>query len=492
MATLLDFPAELLDAIFEPLSFRDLATLVLVSKRLHEFVTPQLYSCIDLTVYCGQPRPIIHLTRSVLNNPKLANHIKSVRLLDGDWNIRGLHQGYGYFDPPKVSPPRPTDEDGMPQFVQFVQETDLSYASLWVEKLRTADLNAFVALLLSRLPGLKTFRIGYTAILPYIETPRRTQPKIPGENQFLGKLFQSAAFKTSTQPSAESSFPGPSHFHQLEEISFPGPISSDPGRNPDFSNPCDLAALLCLPSIRSIRGWCCNPDSLPFAWPIEPHPVHLTSLALSYIHVDFLAQILERTPALRTLRWTWKWIPATHPLNNDTIDLERFVEAVQPIRDVLENLTLGFENDEQYGALEPYRTRILGNLHGLEGFSNIKQFQAPLGFLLPDSDYRFADPNRRLEDGLPRNVEVVTFTDNYTSDMYAYDEWEELDLVHAWLVETASTRTPRLKEVVYRLDENKEELDEKRGCEDIKRAFEGTNVRYKIVKVSDEKPWEDA
>jgi len=41
--------------------------------------------------------------------------------------------------------------------------------------------------------------------------------------------------------------------------------------------------------------------------------------------------------------------------------------------------------------------------------------------------------------------------------------------------------------VCYYLDRNDSEFEEK-SCEPIKRIFEGTNVRYRIIKVRDEKP----
>ncbi|KAL1597284.1 hypothetical protein SLS60_008868 [Paraconiothyrium brasiliense] len=497
MGAFLNCPTELIDTILEQVSFRDLTALSLASKKLHDFATPQLYSYIDLSIHRRNARPIIHLTRSIFNNIELAKYVKSVRLRDGDEEIQKLYRGYYYDNSvPEVSSSRPTDEDGkyspatksicrMPEFTKFIKNTGLSYADLWIDKLRIADLNAFIALLLSRLPDLKSFRIGYAAIVPYVErSGKRNRPNIAGENQFLGKLFQSAVFNTSGHEH------GLSQFQKLEEISFPGPISVDPGRNPDFCNPSDMVALLSLPSIRRIRGWCWNPSSLP--WPTDlPAPAHLTSLTLTYIHVDFLAQILARTRALKTLCWNWKWIQDTHPLNTDTIDLNRFVEAVQPIRDTLEDLTIGFEFDDMsWGGIEPGMMKSLGTLHGLEGFTNIKRFQAPLGVLLPDWEwYAGADPTRRLEDSLPRNVEVVTVTDVFISDYYAYDEYEELDFVRAWLLETASTRTPRLKEVCYYLDRNDSEFEE-RGYEPIKQIFEGTNVRYRIIKARDEKPWE--
>jgi hypothetical protein len=46
--------------------------------------------------------------------------------------------------------------------------TPLRYSQIdiWTKKLRAGDLNAFVALFLSRLPNLKSFRVENLAVLP--------------------------------------------------------------------------------------------------------------------------------------------------------------------------------------------------------------------------------------------------------------------------------------------------------------------------------------
>lgn len=133
--------------------------------------------------------------------------------------------------------------------------------------------------------------------------------------------------------------------------------------------------------------------------------------------------------------------------------------------------------------------KALGTLHDLEGFANIKRFQAPLGVLLPDWHCIVeADPNRRLEESLPRSVEVVTLTDAFISDCYEYDE-SELDFIRAWLLETALTRRPQLKEVCYYVDRNTYEFELK-NYKPIKQIFEGTNMIYRITKARDEKLWE--
>jgi hypothetical protein len=84
MASLPDCPTELIDSIFQHVSFRDLLALSLVSKRLHECATPLCYSQIDLTIHRDNPRPTIYLCRSIFNKPELVAHVGFVRLRNGE------------------------------------------------------------------------------------------------------------------------------------------------------------------------------------------------------------------------------------------------------------------------------------------------------------------------------------------------------------------------------------------------------------------------
>jgi hypothetical protein len=286
---------------------------------------------------------------------------------------------------------------------------------------------------------------------------------------------------------------GLSRFEHLEEISYPGPLETDPGQNPDFANPQDLMALLSLPSIRSISGWSLNPSTLPFTWPSgPPDPAYLTTLSLKYVHVSFLAQILKRTHALKSLSWEWMHIPdVEHGLENTTtVELDKFVEALTPVQDTLEDLTISYTNCRPWNNYEERRLRAQGSLNGLERFASIKRFKSPLSLLLPDWECD-ENPKRRLEDSLPRHVNFVTVTDAQTTDTYAYDEESELEMLRAWLWETASTRTPHFKELcVYLESGNPAWYYEKFHvfCQEC----EGTNVKCRIIREEDEKKsWDD-
>jgi hypothetical protein len=166
MASFLDCPTELIDSILEQVSLSDLLAVSLASKKLRGSATLLLYSHIDFRIYRDNIRALLHLSRSIFNKPELGTYIKSVRLRDGEPKIQDLHmESWRHQDKtPKASPSQPTDEDGMPLFVAFVAKSGLPYANLWIEKLRAGDLNATVALLLSKLPNLAHLRVGYDTL----------------------------------------------------------------------------------------------------------------------------------------------------------------------------------------------------------------------------------------------------------------------------------------------------------------------------------------
>jgi hypothetical protein len=462
---------ELIDSILQHVSLRDLLAASLVSKRLHECVTRLLYSQIDITIHRDNPRPIIHLCRSIFNKPELADRVDSVRLRDSE-----QVSGWKHFrrdKTPEASPPRPTDNDGMSQFVPFISQSGLAYADTWIEKLRSGDLNAFVALFLSRLPKIKSFRVGNMVVLPDSEKKQqgRDAPTKARdmENQFLGKIFQSAVF----DPLNHSI----SRFQYLEHISYPWLLEPWPGKNPDFCKPKDMMALLSLPSVRSISGWCLNPESLPFSWPTGPLELaYLTSLSLIHIYLDFLGQILTRTRALKKLRWVWRHTPDLDPLNTDTMDLDRFTGVLLAVQNTLEDLVISTDAGPTWDDPDFQDLEHCGSLKGLRNMIKIKRFKAPFGWLLPKPDY-YSDPNPgRLEESIPPNVDVVTIGEDYTGFGESFagreNDWPR---IRSWLLETAWKTTPHLKEVCVSDTARFNKLDK------VEEIFEGTDVRHNII-----------
>lgn len=502
MASLLGCPVELIDGILGHTSSNDLVAVSLASKELHRLATPLLYSQINLSVHRNNPRPIIHLCRTIFNKPELAKHVTSVRLRDAEPEIQNLYVDSQDYQAkiPKASPPQPTDEDGMPQFIPFIKRSRVTYDRIWIEKLRAGDLNAFVALLLSKLPKLVSFRVGYAVILPYMETADENVPPkfMMGENQFLGKVFQSAALDERDH--------GLSRLRRLEEISFPGPMDY-PGWNPDFCSVWDMVALMSLPSIRSISCWCVNytagrpiPISLQqtVAWQSgPPNALHLTSLSLSYVRPGLLTQILKRTPALKSLSWEYKHLPGFVPQRNmlDIVDLDDLVEDLELVQDTLEDLTLSMAlhsdptNWAQWMEYGSY-IQIYGSLNGLRDFVNIKSFKVPFQLVLGDWDGDEEGEARLLEESMPPNVKVVTLTDARTSVLYKHSASKEMSRLRSWVSETASLKTPHLEEVCLYLVEGSKQREDEYGSQ-LGPTFSGTHIKHRVIKAEDERPWEE-
>ncbi|KAJ4297797.1 hypothetical protein N0V90_005692 [Kalmusia sp. IMI 367209] len=277
--------------------------------------------------------------------------------------------------PPEASPPRPNDEDGMSKFVPFISRSGLAYADIWTEKLRSGNLNAFVALFLSRLPRIKSFRVGNMVVLPDHEKKQqgRDAPTEARdmENQFLGKVFQSAVFDSSNH------------------------------------------------------------------------------------------------------------------------GISRLTGALLVVQNTLEDLVISIDAGPTWDDPDFQDIDICGSLNGLRNMVNIKRFKVPFALLLSDV-YNPSDSYiGRLEDSIPPNVEVVTFSDDYTGFNQGFGsrlhEWPK---IASWLLETAWKTTPCLKEVCMFLKpySPRGPSHELHKLEEI---FEGTDVLYNIKHESkDSQRWD--
>ena len=137
--------------------------------------------------------------------------------------------------------------------------------------------------------------------------------------------------------------------------------------------------------MRSLLGWCLNPSSFAFTWPSGPPNIsQLTSLSQSFVNVEFLVQILERTPNLKKQNWEWKHIPDIDSLNTDMIDLGRFVETMKSCQNTLEDLTMNCFNTQGFHDMQHRYIDVQGSLNGVDSFANIKRIKAPFTLLLPD------------------------------------------------------------------------------------------------------------
>ena len=166
--TLLDCPVDILQAVFQSCSPRDLYAVCLVCKASSELAEPLLYSQIHWTWLSSQTPQITLLLRSILLKPQLAVHIQSL-VLDGDT----FHSTENAGRPPKIS----VGGTELDESIAFVKKVNVPYGGLWIQEPRTGKMDAFVAVLLSQLSSLKCLRMS---------------PNFAKNSQIVGIMLRSA------------------------------------------------------------------------------------------------------------------------------------------------------------------------------------------------------------------------------------------------------------------------------------------------------------
>ncbi len=165
--TLLECNGDVLRLILESLAPADLRSVCLVHRCLRSLAEPLLYCTVELA-FTGkqghiQPQSITAFVRTLLSRPELAAHIRTLSCRDGTSQPRCMWLGKA----PKLS----VSDMDLRVAVSFVEGTRLSYRDRWIEELHRGTLDAFVALLLSRLPRLRRL---------YLEAPFSMEIQLTG------------------------------------------------------------------------------------------------------------------------------------------------------------------------------------------------------------------------------------------------------------------------------------------------------------------------
>jgi hypothetical protein len=352
MPSLLDFPQEIFDEIIDQIPLQQLSPLLLVSRRLRCAVEPWFYSRIELAwVVAGTPPPIRLLLMTILSRPQLGNYVRCLVLKElkkRPWNRKRL---------PKL----PADGPGSAEAIAAIESIDVPYREFWVQELRSGTMEAYIALLLSRLPELKEFSIDSNFVKG---------------DQLAGLMLRSALGEA-----VHTDLP---KFQHVQEVTWSSSMDLD---TKDCSaNTEDGLALFYLPNVRKIAARIENPAS--FAWPAGvPNPSNLTSLELKVAREPLLREILAVTRGLKSLRWQWfyQYSHGSHdPYHaSPVIDLDQFLLAISQVRETLTELVISGGTD--FGDctnLNPPGLRIDGSLRGLDQFHQLSSFEAPLPVLL--------------------------------------------------------------------------------------------------------------
>ncbi|KAK1994044.1 hypothetical protein LX36DRAFT_660930 [Colletotrichum falcatum] len=391
MASLADFPAEILGQIFRGLPQTDLASLCKANSTLRQAAVPLLYESIRFVWTEKNVPPIIRFLRTILTYPDLALHVRHLELLGSTF-----HQKHE----PRISTPKiPVDSDSIGPLIGAIESLRLPYESSWVDELRAGTMDAFTALLVARVPKLRRLRV---------------EGNFSQDARFSGNLLRSALCDHDG-----TGLPGFKHLHTVVSK---GSLSRE--RTFDFPNTENVLPLFYLAGLRHLEVVIDTPRSGgPIQWPAGP-PIlsNLTSLELWMLRETSLEQVLRATPCLKSLTWHWLY-SAVHWERPwaQTINLEMVASALGCVRDTLETLKIFGKLYMGYNSIEYDPMEMRGNLLSLSTFQ-LKTLQMPWPFFVGFS----IDYGLQFRHVVPTSVEHLILSESF--EEIDESEWEEEEM----------------------------------------------------------------
>ncbi|KAK2882544.1 hypothetical protein FQN49_000229 [Arthroderma sp. PD_2] len=420
VSPLLNSSVDVVRLILAYLSRSDLCALCLTNPALRELAEPILYTNIQLTWRKSQTPPIIPLLQRILHNPKLANCVRTI-VLDGD-DIQHKHGFYDFHSYKPESPKIAVSETDLNGLVDCIARTDVPYSDLWIQELHAGTVDAFAALLLSRLPGLRRLQLG---------------ENFTRKSRFIGMMLRSAL----CEERKDNHLP---LFKYLQDVAFAYfEIGARMREYTDIRNTTDILTLFYLPSVKHITAMIDNPAT--FTWPTAqpPNASSLESLDLTLIREGNLGQLLSATSRLKKLRWEWYYREDLKDLVTTTIDHDQIAADLFHVRETLTDLSIRGEVCPWIGDTRAPIMEVRGNFQAVRDLDKLRTLCVPLPILLGFSP---SDSDKRLEDVLPKNIEYLTINDDFY-DREDY-EWMDLHLMEAlesWWLGDRRKSTPHLK-----------------------------------------------
>jgi len=422
--------------VLEQLNQGDLATVCRVGKYVRSIAEPCLYTHIELEQE-GVGRSIAPLISTFLRRPKLAEHTRSLSI--------GAHNGCGPTwanrelpsETPTIGDVCKTRTD---EFVACVNAMHVDFEHLWIQNLTKGALDAFISLLVSRLPNLQWLDL-------YDGAAKQTV--------VLGKMFSSAL--CSPRGHENSSFP---KFHQLRDVYLQPGLPTGPD---DYGNTADILSLLYLPALRTLAAKLDNP--LFFRWPCDTMPEchNLTSLDLDGVREGMLGRLLSRTKNLRTLHWEWTYDPNVYELDPTMggnlaiqlshhsapiINLGQIVTDLSNVQTTLKSLSVTAECEWRWDGVYPW-LGVQGSLKLLATFECLTELQIPLVFLVGF----FRNSQRQLGQYIPKSVELLILNNSLCYDQCTWTTASVCRLIQTWLkkgrVPTSKLRQITLVDTIY-------------------------------------------
>ncbi|KAK2761654.1 hypothetical protein FQN54_001482 [Arachnomyces sp. PD_36] len=412
---LLRCPTDILRLVLGHLSSADLHATLLTNKALQLVAEPFLYADIRLDWGRTKTPPIVGLLRSILQRPELATFIRNLTL-NGDDIEFNLHQYR------RESPKLSVSESDLDCLFEGTEKLNVPYFEMWAEELCLGTMDAFVALLISQLPNLRSL---------YLDK------NFTRRSCFVGMMFRSALCER----------PKDCHLPYFEHLLEVSPVYYNLGidirRYTKARNTADILPFFYLPSVKRITALIDNPTT--FEWPATPPDSStLESLDLTMIREGNLGQILSVTTGLKTLRWKWYYRDDLRDqFVTDIIDLDQIATELSHVRETLADLTITVQTAMCRADPEFPPVEIKGPFRAFSDLSVLRKLDVPLPLLMGLSG---ASANLKdLSKALPRGIEYLTITDGMC--LQEEWEWEDADLLEAvrfWLGDWKQS-TPRLQ-----------------------------------------------
>ncbi|CAG9997219.1 unnamed protein product [Clonostachys byssicola] len=388
MAQLSTVPIEVVHNILSFVPRADLSRLCRVNKSLYQIAQLFLYSIIDInwgddeTVPSCHNPPIIPLLRTLLRKPELFSYIDKLYLSGGrmyDNPERPL------LDTKDLSP-------NLSLFIDAIKTTQVSYTSLWIDRLIVGGMDALAGLLITSVSRIRCLHIGHNYV---------------NGDDILGKVLLSKVY---------GELPA---FERLKEVWYTKRKEDyAPRRNEIF--PC-AASLFYLPTATDFYISMSNPNI--FVWPREkPNLDHLTDLSIEWILEENLVRILAITPNLKSLEYTWIYYPDDE-LEYRMMDLDYLVDVLSCVKETLEKFTFWMEMGDEERDGSTMNMEFRGAMRGLAEFDKLKYLDIPLVCLAG-----FAAEPIPLEQSIPAHVEMLHLPNKRLSEHGVQTLW----LDHLW------------------------------------------------------------
>ncbi|KAM6512104.1 hypothetical protein FALCPG4_017087 [Fusarium falciforme] len=392
--SLSDWPHEVQLAVIESLAPPDLVALAMASQGLGQLASPLLYTHIRMEWTLSHHPPIFLLLRSLLENPELCSHVRSL-------NLDGIRCELPDVLPNIVALP-------LLELSQAITRTGVSkdVAESWESKTQIGVADAVVALLVSMLPNLASLSL---------------QANWNTESHFLGHLFRSALCSPH-RDGFQHQLPT---FKALKKVSLGQRNRTN--EHTDDQNSADMLALLYLPNIQTLSASIDNP--IDFTWPSEnpPAPSALTWLKLHRMRECRLAPVLSCLTNLQALRYAWFYeSDIDEEVSDDVVRLDMMGSAMAKCKTLIDleitALTLPAYRNGEY---ERPDVTLHGSLAELSQLPQLKRLTVPWVFL---AGMTMPSSPSGIGSALPRSLEHLTVT----ADLAGTDlsgEWEDETMI---------------------------------------------------------------